>query len=81
MIFEDNDDAEVQRIAIAFGKDIRDSFGRDSELSAYVNYAGGDEGPEAWYGYEPWRMEKLKSLKRKWDPHQKFSYFAPIPLH
>lgn len=56
---------------------IRQGTGR-SELHAYVNYAYGDEGPEVWYGSEQWRQIRLKSLKTKYDPSGKFSFYAPI---
>jgi hypothetical protein len=49
-----------------------------SQLQAYINYAYGDESIEAWYGYEPWRLEKLRQLKRMFDPDSKFSFYAPI---
>ncbi|KAF4988025.1 hypothetical protein FGRMN_10019 [Fusarium graminum] len=45
---------------------------------AYVNYANGYEGPEQWYGYEPWRLEKLRRLKAKYDPKNRFRFFNPI---
>ena len=48
------------------------------ELHTYVNYAYGNEGPEAWYGHESWRQKKLKALKQKYDPKGKFSFYAPI---
>ena len=48
------------------------------ELHTYVNYAYGNEGPEAWYGPESWRQKKLKALKKKYDPKEKFSFYAPI---
>ena len=47
-------------------------------LNAYSNYAMGDETLEAIYGYEPWRLEKLRRLKRKWDPKGRFRFFNPI---
>ncbi|CEN60636.1 hypothetical protein ASPCAL03072 [Aspergillus calidoustus] len=34
----------------------------------YVNYAAGDESPESVYGHEPWRMQRLRALKAKYDP-------------
>lgn len=52
---------------------------RRSTPSSYLNYAFGDEPLEAMYGYEPWRLERLMKLKAKYDPHQKFSYYNPIP--
>ncbi|KAL8638721.1 MAG: hypothetical protein Q9228_004148 [Teloschistes exilis] len=46
--------------------------------SAYINYAHGDESLEAVYGYEPWRLEKLRKLKKSWDPENKFRFYNPI---
>jgi FAD/FMN-containing dehydrogenase len=45
---------------------------------SYVNYAHGDEKLESLYGYEPWRLEKLRALKKEYDPKGKFSFYAPI---
>ncbi|KAL8871121.1 MAG: hypothetical protein Q9174_002982 [Haloplaca sp. 1 TL-2023] len=47
-------------------------------LHAYSNYANGDESMEEIYGHEGWRLEKLRALKRKWDPKGRFRYFNPI---
>lgn len=44
----------------------------------YVNYAFGDESLESIYGYEPWRLDKLRALKRKYDPKNQFRYYNPI---
>ncbi|KAL9592287.1 MAG: hypothetical protein Q9179_006871, partial [Wetmoreana sp. 5 TL-2023] len=41
-------------------------------LNTYVNYAYGDETLEQLYGYEAWRQQKLKGLKKKYDPENKF---------
>lgn len=49
-----------------------------SEMSAYVNYAFGDETLEQMYGYEQWRQQRLLQLKDKYDPQGKFSFYAPI---
>lgn len=46
--------------------------------SAYVNYAMGFEPIEQWYGYEPWRLNKLRTLKKRYDPHGRFNYYNPI---
>lgn len=48
------------------------------QLRAYVNYAFGDESLPEMYGYEPWRMQKLRELKRKYDPKGRFNFYAPI---
>ncbi|KAF2463779.1 FAD-binding domain-containing protein [Lindgomyces ingoldianus] len=44
----------------------------------YVNYAMGEESRAEMYGYEQWRMDKLKSLKSIWDPKNKFRFYNPI---
>ncbi|KAI0003489.1 FAD binding domain-containing protein [Xylariaceae sp. FL0662B] len=46
--------------------------------SVYMNYAHGDEKLEALYGYEPWRLERLRSLKKRYDPHGLFSHYNPV---
>lgn len=43
--------------------------------ATYVNYAHGDEPLEAMYGYEPWRLERLRSLKQRYDPHGFFNHY------
>lgn len=45
--------------------------------SRYVNFAAGDEKPEAVYGSKE-RLDRLKALKAKWDPEGVFSNFQPI---
>ncbi|KAL5333401.1 FAD-binding domain-containing protein [Aspergillus crustosus] len=60
---------------------IRHSLSRTNgfgDLSVYVNFAHGDEGPVAWYSER--KLERLSALKRKWDPNQLFSFYNAIPL-
>ncbi|KAI2618206.1 hypothetical protein GGR54DRAFT_606504 [Hypoxylon sp. NC1633] len=45
--------------------------------TVYVNYATGDETLESVYG-EKWRLDKLRGLKTKYDPNNRFRYFVPI---
>jgi len=47
-------------------------------LHAYINYALGDETLEEMYGFEPWRLQKLRRLKKEYDPTGKFNFYAPI---
>lgn len=47
-------------------------------LNTYVNYASSDETPEMLYGYEPWRLERLRNLKSEYDPKGKFNFYNPI---
>ncbi|KAI4138072.1 MAG: hypothetical protein L6R39_006979 [Caloplaca ligustica] len=51
---------------------------RGGNWSAYPNYANGDEPTEALYGYESWRLEKLRGLKAKYDPQNRFRFYNPI---
>ncbi|KAK5637396.1 hypothetical protein RRF57_013110 [Xylaria bambusicola] len=46
--------------------------------TTYVNFAAGDESLEMIYGPEPWRLEKLRKLKAKYDPNNSFRWFNPI---
>lgn len=46
--------------------------------NVYVNYAVGGEKLEDVYGHEAWRIKKLKELKKKYDPQNKFKYYNPI---
>jgi hypothetical protein len=47
-------------------------------LRAYVNYAHGDESLEDMYGHKSWRIERLRGLKKKWDPENRMRFYAPI---
>lgn len=72
---------KLDSTAIDFGEDLRQILFQESgetELRAYVNYAFGEEQPKNWYGYELWRLKKLKALKDKYDPQRKFSFYAPV---
>lgn len=48
-------------------------------LQQYVNYGhGSKDPPEALYGYEPWRLEKLRRLKHEYDPEGWFNGYQPL---
>jgi hypothetical protein len=72
--------ASLDAGAWKIGNEIRDVLLKASgdKLRAYVNYARGDESMEDMYGYEPWRLEKLRRLKEEFDPHGRFNFYAPI---
>ncbi|KAK0746969.1 hypothetical protein B0T18DRAFT_489395 [Schizothecium vesticola] len=55
-----------------------ESGGPGEPPRGYVNYGFGNEESEELYGHEKWRLEKLRRLKRKYDPEGKFSFYAPI---
>lgn len=77
------DGPDLDKKAAALGESIRQIFYKSSgreELHAYVNYAYGTETTKTTFGYEPWRQEKLRSLKAKYDPKGRFNFYAPIAL-
>jgi fumiquinazoline A oxidase len=47
-----------------------------SDLSVYVDYAHGDEGPRGWYSSR--KLDRLSTLKEQWDPQGLFSWNNPI---
>ncbi|KAG8526290.1 uncharacterized protein KY384_000283 [Bacidia gigantensis] len=73
---------ELENIAVQYGHQARtllhagDTPGRP--LNTYVNYASSDETPEMLYGHEPWRLKRLRALKRKYDPNGRFNFYNPI---
>lgn len=72
---------ELEKTAATLGEDLRQILHEgsgQSELHTYVNYAFGDESTRNMYGYEQWRQDRLLSLKNKYDPERKFSFYAPI---
>lgn len=80
IIYEPNGPALDEK-ARKLGEDLRNTLHKGScreELHTYVNYAFGDETKQNWYGYESWRQEKLSWLKSKYDPTNKFAFYAPI---
>ncbi|KAI5785828.1 hypothetical protein EDC01DRAFT_750252 [Geopyxis carbonaria] len=64
-----------------YGKQIRNTLRKKSGFSTpkgYLNYAQGDEPLEVLYGDEAWRMKKLRSLKKLWDPKNAFGFYEPL---
>lgn len=79
-IYEAGDEG-LEAEAFQFGTHLRGIFFQGSgqkEMYSYVNYAAGNEGPRSWYGHEPWRLEKLRALKAKYDPDQRLDFYAPF---
>ncbi|KAF2644249.1 FAD-binding domain-containing protein [Massarina eburnea CBS 473.64] len=67
--------------ALTWASQVRNLFNAgqpDRRVATYVNYATGDESLESIYGYEPWRLQKLRGLKAKYDPGNAFRYYNPI---
>lgn len=75
-------DPKVDPLADKFGRRLREILLEGSDdpehLHAYVNYANGDEDLHAIYGWEDWRLERLRQLKAKWDPENRLRYYVPI---
>ncbi|KAI0556212.1 FAD-binding domain-containing protein [Xylaria curta] len=75
-------DPRIDPLADAYGRELRrillDASDDPLHLHAYVNYANGDEDLRAVYGWEDWRLEKLRKLKAQWDPENKFRYYVPL---
>ncbi|KAI5460754.1 hypothetical protein BGZ63DRAFT_387709 [Mariannaea sp. PMI_226] len=75
------DGFELDGKAAELGSKLRRIFYEGSgkkEMNVYINYAFGDEKPSNWYGSERWRQERLQTLKRKYDPQNKFGFFGPV---
>jgi len=73
--------SSLDATAVKAGKELRQILhdaDENSELHAYVNYAHGDESLQEVYGFESWRQNRLKDLKREYDPHGKFNFYMPI---
>ncbi|KAI1822817.1 FAD-binding domain-containing protein [Xylaria intraflava] len=49
-----------------------------AHLRAYVNYVDDEEPLPAVYGWEDWRLEKLRKLKSQWDPENRMRFYVPI---
>ncbi|KAL1863002.1 FAD-linked oxidoreductase alt4 [Diaporthe australafricana] len=51
-------------------------------LQQYVNYGNTTstmpDPPDALYGYEPWRLETLRALKKLYDPENVFRWYQPL---
>ncbi|KAL9042186.1 MAG: hypothetical protein Q9214_003857 [Letrouitia sp. 1 TL-2023] len=68
-------------VAAKYGRQGRQLFidGEAPRLhNAYPNYAYGDETVQQLYGYEPWRLQRLRKLKEKWDPKGRFNFYNLI---
>ncbi|KAH9887488.1 FAD-binding domain-containing protein [Xylariomycetidae sp. FL2044] len=52
--------------------------GSGEPLHAYVNYAFGDESSQAVYGYDEWRLARLRRLNARYDPQGKFNFHKPF---
>jgi hypothetical protein len=74
-------DKKVDAEAFRYGKQISDAIAQAAgeKLYAYMNYVSGyDESLEEKYGHEAWRLERLRRLKKEYDPKGRFNFYNPI---
>ncbi|CAP65704.1 uncharacterized protein PODANS_7_890 [Podospora anserina S mat+] len=77
-IFWQKGNATLDEKAKKWSREMYLAASGSSKKKTYVNYAHGDEPVQALYGYEPWRLKKLKQLKKKYDPLGHFAFFNPV---
>jgi hypothetical protein len=53
-------------------------YGRLHQYVNYGNTTSKHDPIEALYGYEPWRLRKLRALKMKYDPEGFFNWYQPF---
>jgi hypothetical protein len=76
--------ASAQVDAEAYGEQIRQALfaglPKGAKKHTYVNYAVGTENLNQMYGYDTPRVQKLKALKKAYDPMNRFGFYNPVPL-
>ncbi|KAH5267276.1 hypothetical protein HBI82_225000 [Parastagonospora nodorum] len=77
------DGSDLLEVANTWAKESTDIWNGgqpDRQPKLYVNYAMGHdyETLESIYGYEAWRLERLRSLKAAYDPENRFRFFVPL---
>jgi len=79
MWWDGHDEAHLLK-AIEYGQKIQAALrvGTESIGHAYVNYAVGNEPLAETYGGDEKRISKLKRLKKKWDPNNRFGFYVPL---
>lgn len=78
---DSNDRDRERKAAQDWAAEVRDQWNAgqpERPVNAYVNYATGFETLQERYGHESWRVEKLRDLKAKYDPDNRFRYYNPI---
>ena len=72
--------SSLDEAAFSIGSNLRAALlnGTGKRMIAYVNYAHGDESLESIYGYDSWRLDRLRRLKKEYDPEGRFNFYSPI---
>jgi hypothetical protein len=71
---------ENLKISKKYGNMIQNALFKGTGMKqrlTYVNYANGNESVAEMYG-EPWRVQKLVQLKKKYDPNKRFNFYNPL---
>ncbi|KFY07455.1 hypothetical protein V492_07117 [Pseudogymnoascus sp. VKM F-4246] len=74
-------DSSLEQAAQEWAAEVRDQWNNGQpgrSQNVYVNYSNGSEPIENIYGHELWRLERLRTLKRRYDPYNSFRFFNPI---
>lgn len=74
-------DPKLEQAGWEWAKEVRNFWNKgqpNRPVNAYVNYANGFEPLEQIYGHEEWRLKRLRALKAKYDPFNRFRYYNPI---
>ncbi|KAL6854825.1 hypothetical protein ACO1O0_005952 [Amphichorda felina] len=74
-------DSSFEKAAWEWVREVRDQWNNgqpERPGTDYVNYANGFEPVDHIYGREPWRLDRLRRLKHKYDRFNRFRFFNPI---
>lgn len=72
----DKKDAEDAR---RYGEKMQMALRTPGQLPhSYLNYAKGSEELSEVYGRDKPRLARLRELKKKWDPKNRFGFYMPI---
>jgi len=79
----EGDNEQASKDAHVYAAGIKEAFNMGVDKAklkrhTYVNYAVGNEKLTELYGYEAWRLQKLKAAKAKYDKGNAFKFYAPI---
>ncbi|KAF9871850.1 hypothetical protein CkaCkLH20_10784 [Colletotrichum karsti] len=75
------DNATARKAALEWADEVRDQWRAgqpDRSLNVYLNYATGFETLDQIYGHEDWRLKRLRQLKKKYDPFNRFHFYNPV---
>jgi FAD/FMN-containing dehydrogenase len=77
-LFWSGDDESELAVARDFGERLQVASRNGEIAHSYVNYAiGGEELPQV-YGRNVGRLAKLQAIKAKFDPYNRFGFYASL---